>query len=84
VDPPNLAQVTGDEPQRLSWAEVAGHVERLAATLLALGLRKDDVVVVQMANTHELLAVYLACARLGVIASPVVVQAREHELAAAA
>jgi acyl-CoA synthetase (AMP-forming)/AMP-acid ligase II len=80
VDPPNLAQVTGDEPQRLSWAEVAGHVERLAATLLALGLRKDDVVVVQMANTHELLCVYLACARLGVVASPIVAQGREHEL----
>ena len=80
VDPPNLAQVTGDEPQRLSWAEVAGRVERLAATLLALGLRKDDVVVVQMANTHELPCVYLACARLGVVASPVVAQGRDHEL----
>ena len=80
VDPPNLVQVTGDAPLRLSWGEVAERVQSLAATLLELGLRKDDVVVVQMANTHELLCVYLACARLGVVVSPIVAQGREHEL----
>jgi acyl-CoA synthetase (AMP-forming)/AMP-acid ligase II len=80
VDPPNLAAITGDEPQRLSWAGFARRVEQLAAVLHAQGLRRDDVVLVQMANSHELLAVYLACARLGVIASPLVAQAREHEL----
>jgi len=83
VDPPNLAEITGDVPQRLSWGAFAQRVEDLAGVLLAQGLRRDEVLLVQMANTHELLAVYLACARLGVIASPVVVQAREHELAAA-
>jgi acyl-CoA synthetase (AMP-forming)/AMP-acid ligase II len=80
VDPPNLASITGDPPQRLSWSDFARRVEQLAAVLLAQGLQRDDVVLVQMANTHELLAVYLACARLGVIASPIVTQAREHEL----
>jgi len=80
VDPPNLAQVSGDAPQRLSWAEVAARVECLAATLLALGLRKDDVVVAQLVNSHEFPCLYLACARLGVVVSPVVAQGREHEL----
>ncbi|MGA1081139.1 MAG: class I adenylate-forming enzyme family protein, partial [Steroidobacteraceae bacterium] len=83
VDPPNLAEIAGDAPQRLSWGAFAQRVEALAGVFLAQGLRRDDVLLVQMTNTHELLAVYLACARLGVIASPVVVQAREHELAAA-
>lgn len=80
VDPPNLAEVTGSPPKRLTWRELARWVERMAAVLLRLGLRRDDVVVVQMANSHELLACYLACARLGVIVSPVVPQYREHEL----
>jgi acyl-CoA synthetase len=80
VDPPNLQAVTGDEPQRLDWAAVADRVLRMAAMLLAQGIRRDDVVVVQMANSHELPCVYLACARLGVVASPVVAQEREHEL----
>lgn len=80
VDPPNLPAVTGDAPQRLDWAAVADRVARIAAMLLAQGLQRDDVVVVQMANSHELPCVYLACARLGVVASPVVAQGREHEL----
>ena len=80
VDPPNLEAVTGDAPQRMSWDEVARLVGRIAAMLLAQGLQRDDVVVVQMANSHELPCVYLACARLGVVASPVVAQGREHEL----
>ncbi len=80
VDPPNLAEIAHTEPQRLTWRALASLVERLAEVLLQLGLKRDDVIVVQMANSHELPAVYLACARLGVIASPVVAQYREHEL----
>ena len=80
VDPPNLADITGTSAQRLSWRALAELVERLARVLVQSGLRRDDVVVVQMANSHELPAVYLACARLGVIASPVVAQYREYEL----
>ncbi|MBU3738953.1 MAG: acyl--CoA ligase [Rhodoferax sp.] len=81
VDPPNLEEITGTPPLRLSWRALADQVQRLATALLELGLRRDDVVVLQMANSHELLACYLACARLGVIISPVVPQYREHELA---
>ena len=38
-------------------------------------------IVVQLPNCVEQFAVYLACARLGLIVSPVPVQYREHELA---
>lgn len=80
VDPPNLAEITGEAPQRLTWKALAEMVDRLACSFAAAGLHKDDVAVVQMANSHALLAVYLACARLGAIVSPVVAQYREHEL----
>ena len=80
VDPPNLESVTGEAPQRLSWSALAQLVDRLACALLDAGLRKDDIVVLQMANSHALPAVYLACARLGLVATPVVAQYRQHEL----
>jgi acyl-CoA synthetase (AMP-forming)/AMP-acid ligase II len=80
VDPPNLNEISGTAPQRLSWLALANLVERIALVLLQQGLQRDDVVVVQMVNSHELPAVYLACARVGVIASPVVGQYRAHEL----
>lgn len=81
VDPPNLQAITGEVPQRLSWAALQRLVDRLACALLDAGLVKDDIVVVQMANCHALPALYLACARLGIVVSPVVAQYREHELA---
>ena len=81
VDPPNLQAITGEVPQRLDWAALQRLVDRLACALLDAGLVKDDIVVVQMANSHALPAIYLACARLGIVASPVVAQYREHELA---
>ncbi|NLZ39774.1 MAG: AMP-binding protein, partial [Comamonadaceae bacterium] len=45
-----------------------------------LGLRKDDVMLVQLPNTVEQFVVYVACSRLGLIATPVPAQYREHEL----
>ena len=81
VDPPNLQAITGEVPQRLGWAALQRLVDRLACALLDAGLVKDDIVVVQMANCHALPALYLACARLGIVVSPVVAQYREHELA---
>lgn len=81
VDPLNAADVVGGQPDRLTWAQVAHAVDRMAAVLTAQGIRKDQVVVVQLPNIAELTIVYLACLRLGIIASPAPVQYRESELA---
>lgn len=81
VDPLNAADVVGGRPDRLTWRETAHAVDRLAAVLVALGIRKDQVVVIQLPNIAELSIAYLACLRLGVIASPAPVQYRENELA---
>lgn len=81
VDPPNVAVITGETPQRLTWAMLDDQVTRLMAVLRGRGIAKDDVVLVQLANTVELFVVYLACMKLGVIATPVAIQYREHELA---
>ncbi len=80
IDPPNLADITGAAPRRATWSDLADAVERMTAVLHAQGLRKDAVVVIQLPNIVELTVAYLACLRLGIIASPAPVQYREHEL----
>lgn len=80
TDPPNLASICGVHPRRWSWSQLLREVGRFTAFLHAQGLRKDDVVVVQLPNSVELHAIYLACAASGILVSPVPVQYRGHEL----
>lgn len=80
VDPPNLAALTDAAPRRLSWAELHAEVERLAALLYAEGLRRDDIVIVQLANSATQVALYLACHRLGIVFSPLPAVYREFEI----
>ncbi|MEW6539274.1 MAG: class I adenylate-forming enzyme family protein [Pseudomonadota bacterium] len=81
VDPVNAMEVVGRAPRRLTWGQIADEVDRMAAVLHAAGVRRDDVVVVQLPNIGELTSVYLACARLGVVVTPAPAQYRESELA---
>jgi acyl-CoA synthetase (AMP-forming)/AMP-acid ligase II len=80
VDAPNRASLTDGPPRRLSYAQLADEVARVAAVLHQQGLRRDDIVIVQLVNSVEQYSVYLACLRLGLIVSPVPVQYRESEL----
>ena len=80
VDAPNRSEFANGTPQRWSWERLRTEADRLAAALLDVGLQRDDVLVVQLPNMVEQFAVYLACARLGIIVSPVPVQYRAHEL----
>ena len=81
VDAPNRADFAHGTPRRLSWAQLADEVDRFCLLLLAHNLRRDDVLVMQLPNCVEQFVVYLACARLGLVVTPVPVQYREHELA---
>lgn len=81
VDPVNAFDIVGRQPRRLTWAEMEDLVARYAAVFHEHGLRKDDALVVQLPNLVDLPAIYLACARLGIIVSPAPAQYREHELA---
>ena len=81
VDPLNAPDICGGAPDRLSWAEVGHAVDRMAAVLHAHGIGKDQVVMIQLPNIAELTIAYLACMRLGIVATPAPVQYREHELA---
>ncbi len=80
VDPPNRYAITADQPLSWTWAALLEQVGRFTALLHAQGLRKDDVIVVQLPNCVEMHAIYLACAISGIVVSPVPVQYRRHEL----
>ncbi|KQX76406.1 class I adenylate-forming enzyme family protein [Aeromicrobium sp. Root472D3] len=80
VDPANRPALLGTEPRRLTWAELDGETTHLASRLLELGLRRGDVLGVQVPNTVELVEVYLAAWTVGVIVSPLPMQYREGEI----
>jgi acyl-CoA synthetase (AMP-forming)/AMP-acid ligase II len=80
IDPANRAALELGEPRRLSYAELASAANAMAAQLARLGVRPGDVVLAQLPNVWECVALYLAAARLGAVLSPVAVQYRRHEL----
>jgi acyl-CoA synthetase (AMP-forming)/AMP-acid ligase II len=80
ADPPNRSDFTIGEPLRLTYAELSQAVDHLAGGLLEAGIKKDDILMVQLPNIAELVCVYLAASRIGAIVSPLAVQYRSHEL----
>lgn len=80
IDAPNRAEIAFGSQMRLTYAELGAEVDRIAAALFDRGLRKGAIVLVQMPNISELVALYFACARIGAVVSPVPVQYRAHEI----
>ncbi len=81
VDATNRPDFAPGAQQRWTWCQLGVQTDRWAASLLRHGIQRDQVVVVQLPNCVEQFAVYLACARLGIVITPVPIQYREHELA---
>ncbi len=80
VDPPNRAAVAGGLPRRLTFGQLSSAVENLASVFRSLHLKPDDVVAFQLPNTVEQVVVLLAALKCGLIASPVPLLWREHEI----
>ena len=55
-----------DRRQRLTWSQVKQFSDRLAASLVKLGLERDAKVLVQLPNCAELFLIRLACEKAGV------------------
>jgi len=67
--PDQLAVVDGD--RRFSYAEFNGYVNRLAHGLAGLGYERGAALAIASGNSADFLAVYYACAKLGVVCVPV-------------
>ncbi len=80
VDPENRLNITGDSPKRLTYHEINETVERYASIFYEQGLRKDDIVIIQLPNVVELPMVYLGLSKLGIISSPIPMQYGAYEI----
>lgn len=80
VDPYNRRELVGREPKRFTYAQMIKAVDRLAFGFIELGIKKDDIIAVQLPNIVELILTYLAASRVGAIVSPLGVRYRTHEV----
>lgn len=64
----------------MSFGELGELSDRIAADLHSRGVRLGDVVAAQLPNTYEMLAITLACARIGAVVNPLMPILREREL----
>jgi acyl-CoA synthetase (AMP-forming)/AMP-acid ligase II len=77
--PGHLAVVDAD--RRWTYAEFNAWVNRLARGLAARGYQRGDALGLASANSAEVLAVYFACAKLGVVCVPINLGWRSDEVA---
>jgi cyclohexanecarboxylate-CoA ligase len=81
------AQATPDKPAivwsggTLSYAQVHDRASRLACALSALGLRKGDVVAIQLPNVPEFVIAYFATSLMGAVLCPMHMPYRAAEMA---
>ena len=80
VDPENRFNITGDLPKRLTFHQIHETVEKYASVFYEHGLRRDDIVIVQLPNVVELPMIYLALSKLGIICSPIPMQYGAYEI----
>lgn len=66
---------------RMTYADFAARVWRLAWGLRHLGLDRNDLIAVLHENTHEFLEAYFAAAHLGIILVPLNHRLSKRELA---
>ena len=66
--------------ERLTYRELDRRVDRIARSLVKLGVGRSDVVTFQLPNSWQFIALALACARIGAVANPVMPIFRQHEL----
>ena len=77
--PAQLAVVDGD--RRFTYAEFNAYVNRLAHGLAGLGYERGAALALASGNSADFLAVYFACAKLGVVCVPINLGWRPDEVA---
>ncbi len=67
---PDREAVIGPDGTAITYRELEANINRLGHALLGLGLKRGDVVGVLARNCTEILLIYFACARAGLIFAP--------------
>ena len=79
-DPLNKEALLGLKPEKLTFREIDQAVDATAEALIAKGIKKDDIIMVQLPNCWELAMLYLAITRVGALISPMPMQWRQSEI----
>ncbi|MHB1421216.1 MAG: AMP-binding protein [Bacillota bacterium] len=69
-----------DRDQRFTFRQIDGMARNLAASLYNLGIRKSDVISLQLPNWYSAQAINLAINKLGAVSNPVVPIYKEREV----
>ena len=77
---PEREAVVDARGKRLTYAQVEDLAARLAGHLRDAGVRRGDIVSVQLPNWAEFLAVNVACLKLGAVVNPMLPQHRSREM----
>ncbi len=80
VDPYDKEELTGFSAERVTYGELERAADAVATSFLEVGIRKDDIVMVQLPNCWELAMLYLAITKAGALISPVPLQWRKKEI----
>lgn len=78
AEPDKACLILGDE--EVTYADLDARSARFAAGLLDLGLERGDAVAVQLGNSAEFVAVYVAIMRAGLVMVPMNPLLREQEV----
>ncbi|WHZ12712.1 MAG: Cyclohexanecarboxylate--CoA ligase [Burkholderiaceae bacterium] len=73
-------QLADGSVRAFSYRELAAMADRIAMGLVRLGVGQNDVVSVQLPNSWQFTATYLACSRIGAVINPLMTIFREREL----
>ena len=69
-----------DSQTRLTWGEAKKWIDCLALGFLEAGLKKDDMIVMQLPNCVELMVLIVACEKAGLLSLPVLRTYRHNEM----
>jgi cyclohexanecarboxylate-CoA ligase len=73
-------QIESGQTRSFTYREMAAMADRIAVGLTRLGVRRNDVVAMQLPNGWEFTLTALACARIGAVINPLMHIFREREL----
>jgi non-ribosomal peptide synthetase component E (peptide arylation enzyme) len=76
---PNGVAVS-DGARALSWQEAKLWTDRLALALIQLGLKRDDLLAIQLPNSVELPLIRVACEKAGILSLPLPRTLRQAEM----
>lgn len=76
---PNKTAIV-DKKSRYTYKEVGRLVDRVALGLLQYGMKKGDVISIQLPNWNEFIILHLAATRIGVITNPLIPIYRDREI----